>query len=170
MLYLYLTILVIFNTFALMLVPFALPGNWLMVTATTLFAWWQWDRHPFSIATLIAILILALLGELFEFLGGFGGARKKGAGFLGSIGAILGAIAGAFFGTFLIPIPILGTLAGSCIGAGLAAAFFEIISGRELNLSLSRGFGASVGQFIGTMAKFAAGSIIWLTITIAAII
>jgi len=38
MLYLYLTGLIILDTIFLAMVPFVLPGNWLMATATAMFA------------------------------------------------------------------------------------------------------------------------------------
>jgi len=47
MLYVGLLILVLVNLLLLTLVLFGLPGNWLMVLMTSLFAWWTWDRRPF---------------------------------------------------------------------------------------------------------------------------
>ena len=97
MIYVWLVILILFNACWLMLVPFTLPGNWLMIITTVLFAWWQRDSGVFSIYTLAAITALAVVGEILEFLGGMGGARKAGASWRGSLGAIIGAIVGAIF-------------------------------------------------------------------------
>ena len=85
MLYLLLILLILLNIIWLALVLFGLPGNWLIVTSTCLFAWWRWDDGVFSIYTLIVIAVLAGLGELFEFLvvhGVFGSdpARDLGTG------------------------------------------------------------------------------------------
>ena len=167
-LYVWLTVLVLFNTVWLALVPFSLPGNWLMLITTGVFAWWRAEDGVFSGYTLVAAVGLAFLGELIEFFGGMGGARKGGAGLRGSIGAIVGAITGALLGTFIIPIPFLGTLLGSCIGAGLGAWGMELLGGKEMRQSVRLGFGAGLGQFLGTTAKFVIGIAIWLTITIAA--
>ena len=79
MIYIWLTTLVIFNGCSLLLVLFSLPGNWLIVSATGLFAWWKWDEGIFSIYTLIAIAVLAVIGEIIEFFAGVGGAKKAGA-------------------------------------------------------------------------------------------
>ena len=166
MLYLWLTILVFTNAIWLVLVPFALPGNWLIVVSTSMVAWWQWEKHPFSIYTLAAIFILAILGELVEFFGGIGGARKAGAGFRGSIGAILGAVAGAIVGTGFLP--FFGTILGSCIGAGIGAWALELTAGRQMAESIHLGCGAGVGQFLGTTAKFTIGVTIYLIVAIAA--
>jgi len=108
MVYLWSTILVLLNSVWLGLVVFGLPGNWLIVISTCLFAWWQWDNSVFSIYTLIAIVILAALGELVEFTAGMIGAKKSGASWPGSIAALFGAVTGAVLGTFLFPIPFLG--------------------------------------------------------------
>jgi len=45
------------NAAWLLVVVFGLPGNWLIVISTCLFAWWRWDEGVFSIYTLIAILV-----------------------------------------------------------------------------------------------------------------
>jgi uncharacterized protein YqgC (DUF456 family) len=166
MLYFWISLLIVLNAFWLMLVPFALPGNWLIVITTSLFAWWQGDKNVFSIYTLIAIAVLALIGELVEFFAGAGGAKKAGAGWLGAIAAIFGAIIGAVTGTFVLP--LLGTILGACLGAGLGAAVVEIASGKAADASLRSGVGASVGYLIGSIAKFVLGIAIWLIVTIAA--
>ena len=148
MLYLWSILLILLNTVWLGMVLFALPGNWLIVISTCLFAWWRADDGVFSIYTLIAIAILALAGELVEFFSGMGGAKKAGAGWRGSLGAIIGAITGAVLATFLLPIPLLGTLLGACVGAGLGAWAFELSAGRQMKDSLASGLGAGLGQFL----------------------
>jgi hypothetical protein len=64
MLYIWLIILIVLNLAWLILVLFGLPGNWLIVISTCLFAWWRWEDGVFAIYTLIAIVVLAVLGEL----------------------------------------------------------------------------------------------------------
>ena len=168
MLYLWLTLLMLINAIWLCLVPFALPGNWLIIITTAFFAWLHWEKGIFSIYTLIIITALAVLGELVEFFGGVIGAKKAGARFIGSLGAIVGAITGAILGTFLIPIPLLGTLLGSCVGAAIVACFFEILSGRRIKDSLDLGLCVSLGQFLGATAKIILGVLIWFIVATAA--
>lgn len=168
MLYFWSILLILLNAFWLATAAFALPGNWLIVITTSLFAWWHWDDGVFSIYTLLAIAILALLGELLEFFSGAGAARKAGAGLPGSLGAIIGAITGAVLATFLIPIPFLGTLLGVCIGAGLGTWVFAFSTGRKMRESLTFSFGAGLGQLLGTTTKIAIGFAIWLIVAIAA--
>lgn len=167
MIYVYLVFLVLINTIWLGLVFFYLPGNWLMVLTTAGFAWWHWDRGIFSPWTLAAIAALALAGEIMEFLAGFGGAKKAGAGLLGSLAAIFGALTGAMFGTVLIPIPLAGTLLGGCLGAGLMTWAVERFISRRPRQSLRSGIGAGTGVMVGVLFKAAMGILIWLIVTTA---
>ena len=168
MVYLWLIILLVLNALCLVLVLFALPGNWLIVILTCLFAWWRWDDGVFSVYTLIAIGILATLGELFEFFGGMGGAKKAGARWWGSLGALLGAIIGAVVCTFLIPILILGTVIGACVGAGIGAWVFELAGGRRMEESARSGLGAGLGELVGITIKISLGFLIWVIVAVAA--
>jgi uncharacterized protein YqgC (DUF456 family) len=168
MLYLWLTILVLLNGLWLILVLFGLPGNWLMVAGTALFAWWKWDQRVFSGWTLMAIAVLALAGELIEFFAGMIGARSAGASWRASLAGVLGAIVGAGAGTFLFPVPILGTILGACLGVGLTVGLVEVCRGEQFEPSLRRGLGAGVGELVGITGKFAVGIAIWLVVTVAA--
>ncbi|MFH1372045.1 MAG: DUF456 family protein [Planctomycetota bacterium] len=166
MLYFWIILLIVLNAFWLMLVLLALPGNWLIVITTALFAWWQRGQEVFSIYTLIAIVVLAFIGEVVEFFAGAGGARKAGAGWLGAMAAIFGAIFGAIIGTFVLP--LFGTILGACLGAGLAAAVVELAMGKAPDASIRSGFGASLGYLVGSTVKFAIGVAIWLIVAVAA--
>jgi uncharacterized protein YqgC (DUF456 family) len=161
-------ILISLNALWLAMVLFGLPGNWLMVLSTCLFAWWKWDEQVLSGWTLIAITALALAGELIEFLAGMGGARRSGASWRGSIAAVFGAILGALVGTFVIPVPLFGSVIGASIGAGIAVWATEISRGERAEHSLQRAVGAGIGQFIGTTSKAALGLVIWVVIAVAA--
>lgn len=168
MIYAYLTMLILLNACWLTMVLFMLPGNWLMVAGTCLFAWWKWDSGIFSLPLLVTITALALIGELIEFFAGAGGAKKAGANWWGAVAAIIGAVFGALVGTFIIPVPLFGTMLGACFGAGLFTWFAERASGKERKMSIRSGVGAGKGALIGTLSKFAIGCLIWLLIAIAA--
>jgi len=166
MLYVWLVILVLLNACWLGLVFFGLPGNWLIVISASLFAWWRADDEVFSIYTLAVVVLLALVGEVIEFLAGAGGARRAGAGWKGSAAAIGGAIIGGIAGTFVMP--FFGTLIGACLGAGAGAWAVGLTAGHEMQKSIRIGVGAGLGQFIGITGKFVIGVVIWLIVTIAA--
>jgi len=168
MLYIWSIILILLNAVWLLLVFFGLPGNWLIVISACLFAWWRAEDSVFSIYTLLTITALAVSGELLEFLAGAGGAKRAGAGWRGSIGALAGAVTGAILGTVLIPIPLLGTLIGACVGAGLGAWGLELAGGRKLQDSVHYGIGAGIGELLGITSKFILGTLIWLIVAVAA--
>ena len=167
MLYFWSFILVLLNSAWLAMVFFGLPGNWLIVISTCLFAWFWWDDGVFSIWTLIAIVFLAILGELAEFTAGMIGAKKSGASWPGSIAALFGAVTGAVLGTFLLPIPFLGTLLGACSGAGLCVWGMEFSRGKKTEQSLRYAVGAGLGEFFGIISKFALGIVIWFIAAVA---
>jgi uncharacterized protein len=168
MIYFWLILLTIVNAFWLMLGFFSLPGNWLMIITTILFALWQ--KNIFSIYTIIAAVILAIIGEILEFVAGAAGTKAAGGGKKAMAAAIIGAIIGAIAGTMIIPIPIIGTLLGSAIGAALAVLIVERGAGKEFNASFKAAAGAGMGRILGMSAKIITGIIIWLIFTIAAFI
>ena len=168
MLYVWLILLVLVNACWLVTVLFTVPGNWLMLGTTYLFAWWQSDAGVFSMPLLVAVTVLALIGEIVEFLAGAGGAKKAGASWRAAAAAIAGAMFGAVFGTVMLPFPVLGTILGGCFGAGLATWIVERATGKQHDESLRSGVGAGTGVFIGIVSKFSIGCVIWLLITVAA--
>lgn len=150
---------------------FALPGNWLIVVSTWAFAIWKWEEGTFSVGTLVVITLLALIGELIEFFGCMGGAKKAGAGKRGALGALLGAVCGAIVGTFMIPVPFVGTFMGACIGAGIGTWCLELTrEDIQPGHAVKMGVGASVGVMVGTGSKIALGMIICIIIAFAAFV
>ncbi len=170
--YLYATLLVILNALWLALVVAGLPGNWLIVLSTLLLAWWRWAAEPgrpmFGVPVLVTICVLALAGEVAELLAGVVGAKVAGGSRRAALGAFVGALGGAVLGTLLIHVPVVGTLLGTCCGAGVGAWGLELTSGRPARASLKSGLGAGAGRLVGTLAKLAAGVAIWVVVTIAA--
>ena len=162
-------LLLFVNLIWLGMVLFTLPGNWLMVASTALFAWLHWDAGVFSAYTLGALVVLAVAAEVLEFLGGLGGARRAGARWAGAVAAIFGAFIGGIVGTFLIPVPIAGTLLGAGIGGAAATFLLEAGGGRGMDKAFRSGVGAGIGVFVGTVAKFAIGVVIYITIAVAAL-
>ena len=165
MFYVWLIMLILVNWCWWVLTFFALPGNWLIVISTYVFAWRQ--DGAFSVFTLVIITSLAVFGEIIEFFAGMGGAKKAGAGKRGVFGALLGAIVGAVLGTFLLPIPFVGTLMGACAGAGIGASVLELTRDKGVNHAVRSGVGAGLGVLVGTGSKIALGALICIIIAIA---
>ena len=112
--------------------------------------------------------MFALLGELAEFLASVWGTKKFGGTNWGAGGALLGTLVGGLVGTFAIPVPVLGSLIGACAGAALGAWGFELWAGQKMKLSLKSAAGAGIGRLSGTVAKLAAGVLIWVVAAVAA--
>jgi len=162
------SLLVLVNAAWLFLVVLGLPGNWLIVASTVLVAWWHWDDGMFGTGILVSIVVLAAIGEVFELAAAVLGSKTAGGTGRGSIGALVGGFGGAVLGTIFIPVPLLGTLAGACIGAGLGAWGLEIQGGLPGREAVRSGVGAGVGRFFGTVFKLVVGALIWLVVAVAA--
>ena len=166
MVYLFAVLLAIVNVGGLVAVLVGLPGTWLMLAGTALFAWWGWDEGVIGGWTLLVLLVLALVGELVEFVAGMAGAERAGGGWRGSLGALLGGVVGALAGC-LVPVPVLGVLLGSCVGAGAGAWLLERRAGKTADTSRRIGWGAGVGRLWGTLVKLGLGVVIWIVATVA---
>ncbi len=145
-----------------------LPGNWLIV-ALALGGWAlaPTDNHSHvTLFPLMAMVVVAALGELFEFAASALGASRMGGSKRGAMLAIVGSIAGALVGLFggaLVPIPIVGpVIASLLLGAGGAFAgtvVGERWAGKEWDASLQIGNAAFWGRLIGTVGKAVCGTI-----------
>jgi uncharacterized protein YqgC (DUF456 family) len=143
------------------LAAFTLPGLWLMLAAAAGYAFLT-GGHYLGEKSLIVLLILALGAEIAEFVLGGAGAKKAGASKWGIVGGILGGILGGLFLTALIPIPVLGTIIGICLGSFAGAFGIELIMGQPVAQSVRIGYGAAKGRFLGIVNKVAIGLLMFL--------
>lgn len=160
MIYLYALLLILVLLIAWGLTLLGGPGNWLMVAAAALYAWFLPGDGTLTIGwgVVIAFLVLATLGEILEFIAGALGATKGGgskrSAALAMIGSMVGAVAGMFVG---VPIPLLGPVIGAFLFAGLGAFAGAVLGeqwkGRSLDQSLDVGSAAFWGRILGTLAK-----------------
>ncbi|MCP4080147.1 MAG: DUF456 domain-containing protein [Planctomycetaceae bacterium] len=151
---------------------FGLPGNWMMLALAGIWFWFTDPENTLHIgpAILVAILLLAALGELFEFLASVLGTRKVGGERKAAVGGVIGSLVGSLVGAFIgIPIPVIGIIIGSlffaCLGALAGALIGEKLHGSDLNKSLKVGGAAFAGRLFGSLGKIALGSVI-LVVTI----
>lgn len=137
-----------------------LPGLWLMVGAAAVYAI---ATHFLFLGkyTLMVLFGLALAGELVEMFVGGAGAKQAGGGRRAIIGAVIGGIVGGIFLTF-IPIPVVSTIVGVCLGSFLGAMFVELAGGEEIFHSFRVGLGAAKGRFLGIVTKLAFGIVMFL--------
>jgi len=97
------------------------------------------------------------------------GAKKAGASGWGIAGGLLGAIIGGICLTPFIPVPILGTIIGICLGSFAGAFGMELVLGQPLSQSMKIGFGAAKGRLTGIVGKVGIGLVMILLTFIAAI-
>ena len=168
MVYVYAILLTLINAAWLLVTIVGLPGTWLMVATTALLAWWQWDNGMIGLPVLITILALALLGEILEFVAGVLGTKTFGGTNWGAVGALLGTLVGGIAAIPLIPIPVLGSLIGACLGAAVGAWALELYAGQKLEPSLKSAAGAGLGRLTGTVTKLVCGVAIWIIAAVAA--
>lgn len=136
-----------------LLIPFGLPGNWVIAACALPVPWLGLGWVP-----LVAQVALAGVAELLELTSALKHARLSGASRAGGWGGVLGSIVGAIFLTALIPVPILGTLLGAGLGAFAGALFFEVAwMQRTHGEAVRSGMGAFWGTLIGKALKIALG-------------
>ena len=162
--------LLIINLLFLVATVLQLPGNWLMVLAAGGLVLWGPEPAMFSVWTLGALALIALLAEIIEFASGSAGARLSGGSRRGAVWAFGGGCAGAFLGTFFIPVPIVGSILGACAGAFLGALLGERNAGRSMTESVRSGGGAAAGRLFGMIGKIGGGILIWCIAAVAAFV
>ena len=129
------------------LVPFGLPGNWLIACAGLL--------GPSAGAGWTSFWVLlggAAVAEAGEFVFAARATRKSGGSKWGALGALVGGFIGGFLGLPLIP--PFGPLLGAGLGAFAGAVIVESgLLGRPTVEGVSAGRGAFLGVLLGRSWK-----------------
>ena len=141
------------------------PGNWMIVCIAAIWVLVGPEPFEFGWGVVIALIVIALIGELIEFATSVVGTKKLGGSTLGAtysvIGSVIGGLAGAIIG-LPIPIPLMGPLVGSILfastGALIGAMIGEGQKGKPLKDSAQIGAAAFAGRFLGTVGKLVMGS------------
>lgn len=164
--YLLVVLLMVVNLASMATNLFMLPGNWLIVVTTASFAWLVQGPagQGISWGTVVAVVVVALLGESAEFLAGAAGAARLGGSrrgiFLSMLGAMLGSMIGLGVG---LPVPLVGPILAAVLGGAFgsfAGAYLgEQWKGRSHADGLAIGGGAMFGRLGGTAAKLVASVI-----------
>ena len=140
----------------LLLIPFGLPGLWVMVLGFLVFGWLTQFRSE-TVATIFVVLALAFAGEVIESWLGFRFARRYGGSRSAGWGALLGGLVGAVVG---VPVPVVGSVIGAFVGSFGGAALFEYAYSRRADVAVGAGWGAVVGRAAAAAAKIALGLVI----------
>lgn len=154
----------------LILAIFTLPGVWFMLGVAVLLEIIFSDRSIFHPGTLVALLVIAILGEIFELVASAVGASRAGGSRRTAALSVVGSLVGAIAGTFVIPIPIVGTVAGAAIMAGLFAFGSEqLFEKRSTDHSMQVATGAAIGRLAATLVKVTVASIVGVALVFTAI-
>jgi uncharacterized protein len=149
----------------LALIPFGLPGLWVMVLGIVGYGWLT-DFHAVSGGLMAFIIALALLGEVLESWLGFRFARRYGGSRRAGWGALLGGLIGVVVG---VPVPLIGSVIGGFAGAFAGAALFEYTHARQAGAAAWAGWGAVLGRAAAAAAKMALGIVIAVSAVFAAL-
>lgn len=151
-----------------------LPGNWLMLGLAAVYAWLIPDswRADIGMRWIVALLVLAALGELLEFAAGAVGTQRAGGSRRSAIGALVGSLIGGVFGaTVALPIPVIGPIVGALlfggVGAAVGAVAGELSVGSKSEDSWRVGWGAFWGRLLGTGAKTLVGAVMVAAVIVA---
>ena len=148
-----LVILILAMPVGLIAVVLGLPGTWLIVGISAIYAWLT-DFAVITTQLLLVLLVLAAVAEMIDFSAGLWGARRYG----GSKKAMLGTLLGGLFGAIVLA-PLLlgfGTVIGAFIGAFAGAFFVTYLEQRKMDEAVRVGWGAFVGRIFAMVFKGAA--------------
>jgi uncharacterized protein YqgC (DUF456 family) len=166
--YALLLILLLFACWFLTLL--SMPGNWLMVAVTAVYAY----LIPATLGwkTVVVLLILAALGEVVELLLGTVGTGRAGGSRRGAIMALVGSVLGGILGIFFgLPIPLVGSVLAAvlfaALGAMVGAVLGETWSGRSLGTSWRIAKAAFWGRLTGTLGKMLIGAAMIAAVVVA---
>ncbi len=145
-----------------------LPGTWLMVVIAILLASITAGESFVHVSWLgvIALVVLAGIGELIEFIAGSAGVGQQGgtkrSAWYALVGSMVGAVAGLFI-SLPIPVPVISQLISSVLfgamGAAAGAVIGERREGKDWDKTTRVGIGALIGRLLGTVGKAACAAI-----------
>jgi uncharacterized protein len=164
--YLIFTLFLIVALAGLISLIFGLPGNFIILADSVLYGWYGGFRE-ITIKIIIVLILLAILGEIFEFALGVLGAKKHRARKSAIAGSIAGGIVGGICGApFLFGI---GSILGAFLGAFAGAFLVEFFRGKGLDQAIESGRGAFLGRVGGTITKGAIGMVM-IAITVVSVV
>jgi uncharacterized protein YqgC (DUF456 family) len=131
-------ILIAASLIGLLLIPFGLPGLWVILLGIIGYGWIT-DFRTVSTGFLILAIALALLGEVLESWIGFRFAKRYGGSSRAGWGALVGGLIGAIVGAFV------------------GAALFEYTKARQAEGSVRAGWGAVLGRAAAVAIKMGLG-------------
>lgn len=177
MYYLWVLLLALGNSSAWLANIVSLPGNWLIVVFTAIYAYLlpEGDGQGIGWLSVGFLLALAIIGEVIEFAAGAAVAGQRGGSRRGMALAVAGTVAGSLAGAIIsFPIPIIGPVVGALLGGALGAyggaVAGEMWKGKTFEEGAYVGEGAAIGKLLGTAGKLSVGALMVVVATIDSLI
>ncbi len=149
-------------------------GTWILVIVAIGYAVVQDEQSRLAIGweTVGVLILLAILGEIVEFVAAAAGVARAGGSRRGAVLALVGSICGGLVGLVVgIPIPVVGSLVAAVLfaaaGAMAGAMLGEAWKGRDPNEQFRIGKAAFWGRILGTLAKTTIASIMAVVAAVA---
>ncbi len=142
------------------IVLIGLPGTWIMIALafgiTLLQRVWAPADSEWLVAwwVFVVAIVIAVVGEVLEFMAGALGAKKGGASKQGMFGALVGG-----FG-------------GTILGCGVGAVIGELRAAPDVRIqdTIKPAAGAVVGRVLGAVAKFPCAFVVWVMLSVALVL
>lgn len=151
----------------LFLIPFGLPGLWVMLGAALV----HWVLVPLGGIgpwTMAGAGSLVVVAEVLEFTISARYTRQYGGSRRASWGAVIGGVVGAMVG---IPVPVVGSLIGAFAGAFLGALVAELsVASGERGAPVQVATGALVGRVVAAAVKVGIGVVVAVLLMAAAVV
>ncbi|MCI0482522.1 MAG: DUF456 domain-containing protein [Candidatus Dadabacteria bacterium] len=164
--YVVLALYILISLAGLISLIFGLPGTFIILGASVLYGWYG-GFSDITVRVIIILVVLALAGELVEFLLGILGSKKYESSNRAIVGSIIFGIIGAVIGApFFFGI---GAVIGAFAGAFAGAILMELSQGKKMDEAIKSGWGAFLGRVAGTISKGAVG-IAMIAITVLAVL
>jgi hypothetical protein len=164
--YVLLALYILISLAGLISLIFGLPGTFIILGASVLYGWYG-GFSEITVRVIIILVVLALAGELIEFLLGILGSKKYESSNRAIVGSIIFGIIGAVMGApFFFGI---GAVIGAFAGAFAGAILMELSQGKKMDEAIKSGWGAFLGRVAGTISKGAVG-IAMIAITVLAVL
>jgi uncharacterized protein len=144
-------ILVVCLVLGLVMIPFGLPGTWIMAGAALGYS--LLVPNSIGVFTTVVVAVMALVGEVIEFTLTGKYTRKYGGSRRASWGAIIGGIVGAIMG---VPVPIVGSVIGAFAGAFVGAFLAQLTQG-SVGDATRVATGALIGRAVAAAMKVGIG-------------
>lgn len=145
------TILLLLVLVGIVLVLFGLPGTWIIVGGAFLYSiFFSFSSVSSDFWVVFILIVLALLGEIFEFLVSIVGGKMLQV----STGALLSSIIGGILGAMIgVPVFLIGSFLGLLLGAFLGAFVYELLVTRKFGTALNAATGVFFSRVVAIFVK-----------------